>query len=95
MNPGMMGVIGGLMGAVLGTYFSIKNTKTPAERRFMVKVSIGGWVMLFLLLGLLLPLSIVGVIPQWIVWLAFGLVLILVVPMALWVNKQQAKLREE
>ncbi|MCP8312779.1 MAG: hypothetical protein H3Z53_00165 [archaeon] len=102
MDPSTIGLIGGMIGSaigvlggVIGTYFSIKNMKTPAERRFMVKYASGMWVALILLIGLPLVLSFVGVIPQWLYWVAFVLFFILFVPTVFWANKHQAALREE
>jgi hypothetical protein len=61
----MVAIVGsaiGLLGAALGTYFSIKSTRTPAERRFVVMFCIAGWVVGILLIGLPLVLSLVGMI---------------------------------
>jgi len=35
----IIGGIGGLAGGIIGTYFSIKNTNGPRERRFTIKAS--------------------------------------------------------
>ena len=52
MNPGFIGLIGGIVGGIigvagglLGTYFSIKNTNGPRERAFVIKASmrVGFW----------------------------------------------------
>ena len=102
MNQSMMGLVGsivgsaiGILGGLIGTYFSIKNTKTPAERRFMVKMGIGIWVALLLLIGLPLVLALVGAIPKWLYWTMVAVFFILLVPTILWGNKHQAALREE
>ena len=52
MDPGTLGawiggIVGGLCGVaggVIGTYFTIKNTKGPRERSFTIKGSITCWV---------------------------------------------------
>jgi hypothetical protein len=51
VNPGMVGLIGGLGGAVIGvfggavgTYFGIKNTTGPRERAFMIRAAVLAWV---------------------------------------------------
>jgi hypothetical protein len=70
MDINLIAAIGGsaigLLCGALGDYFSIKNTKTPAERRFVVMVCIGGWVAGILLIGLPLVLALVGLIPRWV-----------------------------
>jgi hypothetical protein len=53
-----VGVPAGL-GSLIGTYFSIKNTKGPRERAFMIKASIICWIVV---IGFVLGLSL---IPQW------------------------------
>lgn len=40
---GIAGGVLGLLGGVIGTYFSIKNTRTQAERRFMIRCSRAVW----------------------------------------------------
>jgi hypothetical protein len=61
MDPGLIGgLVGsglGVIGGAIGTYFSIKNTLGPRERRFMIRVSVVGWiaVTMFVLLLLILP----------------------------------------
>ena len=61
MDPGIAGgLIGGglgVIGGAIGTYASIKNTFGPRERRYMIRVSVVGWIAitLFVLLLLVLP----------------------------------------
>lgn len=43
----------GLMGGLIGAYFSIKNTNGPRERAFMLKVSIVAMVAVSVFVGLL------------------------------------------
>ena len=65
MSPGQLGgLIGGLVGVVLGlvgggigTYFSIRNTNGPRERRFMVRVAVVAWIAGLAFIVLLLALS--------------------------------------
>jgi zinc transporter ZupT len=49
----------GIFGGVFGTWASIRNTRTPAERRFMIRCSLVVWagVMLFLVALLVVPQS--------------------------------------
>jgi len=102
MDPGTIGLIGGIVGsaigvfgAFIGTYFSIKNTRTSVERRFVVKCALGMWVSGILLIVLPLALSLIGVIPQWFYWVTYALFFILLVPTILWANKHQVALRKE
>jgi len=101
MEPGAIGLIGGiggsvigLMGGAAGRYFSIRNTKTPAERAFMVKVSVAAWLGLCILVILPLALSMSGIIPRWAYWACFALCFVLLGPGIRWANKRQAELRK-
>ncbi|WP_316365441.1 hypothetical protein [Candidatus Thiodiazotropha sp. CDECU1] len=53
---GALGAIIGLMGGAVGTYFSITNTESPAERAFMIRVSVYAWIAIIIFLALLLLL---------------------------------------
>ena len=76
MDAGTIGgIIGsglGLIGGVIGTWFSIKNTNGPRERAFMVKVSAIVWigVTAFLAGLLLLPKPY-----NWFMWLPYAIAL--------------------
>lgn len=93
MEPGIIGgLIGslvGIAGGLFGTYMSVKNTNSPAERAFMVRVAIVAWVVIsvFIALFLLLP-------DPWrhLLWLPYGLLLPVSI---LWVNRRQAQFRED
>jgi hypothetical protein len=60
MDTGLIGGIAGgalgLIGGSIGTYFSIKNTRGPRERAFMIKCSIVCWIAISLFLGLMFTL---------------------------------------
>jgi len=101
MDPSTLGLIGGIVGSVIGvlgafigTYFSIKSTKTAAERRFAVKCALGVWVAGTLLIGLPLVLFLAKLIPQWLYWVTYIMFYILLVPTILWANKRQVALRK-
>lgn len=83
MNPGIIGgIVGsavGVAGGLVGTYFSIKNTKSPRERVFVIRASIVCWVfVLAFVLGmclipgfyklLLVPVYIIGLVTGIFVW---------------------------
>ena len=38
----------GLLGAMIGTYFTVRNTSGPRERRFVIKASILCWIIVLL-----------------------------------------------
>jgi len=102
MTPGTIGLIGGIAGSVIGigggivgTYFSIKNTNTPAERRFVVQVAVATWAALILLLGLPLALSLAHIIPQRAYWITFCLFFVLLGPGICWMNRRQSELRKQ
>jgi serine/threonine protein kinase len=56
---GIVGSICGIAGGLIGMYFSIKNTKGPRERSFMVKASVVCWIFVsgFVLVVCLAPHS--------------------------------------
>lgn len=78
-----------IIGGIIGTYFSIKNTKSPRERAFVVKSSIVCWVfVLAFILGMaLLP----GVYKLWLVPFYVGSLLF---GIRSW-NRKQAQIRSE
>lgn len=84
-----MGGALGVAGGVIGTYFSIKNTNGPRERRFMVKGAVVMWigVSIFLALVFLLPYPY-----RWFLWIPYGPALVLGI---IFGNKRQAQIRAE
>ncbi len=73
---GIAGGAIGLAGGVIGTYFTVKNTKGPRERAFVVKASILCWVLVVLFIAgmWLIPLwyNYLLVLP-YVVVLVFGI----------------------
>jgi uncharacterized membrane protein YfcA len=69
---GVLGGMVGLAGGVIGTYYSIRNTHGPRERRVMVRAAIGTWsaVVTFLVLMLMLPSP-----WRWLLWIPYGILL--------------------
>ena len=88
-----LGPIIGVLGGAFGTYCSVKNTETPAERQFMVKSAVAVWVGLLLLGGLPFLLWKLGAIPGWSYWIFVALFFVLLVPSIFYINKRQAQLR--
>ena len=86
------GVIGstiGIVGGAIGTYFSIKNTKGPIEKSFMVKFSIVAWAFIvsFILLLLFVPAQY-----KTLLWVVYGILLILTIVLG---NKKLQQIRSE
>ena len=93
MNAVLLGVIVGcvlgVFGGALGTYFSIKNTDGPRERRFMVQFAIIAWVAVtaFLVGLLMLPRPY-----NFLLWIPYGIAL----PLGIgWCNRRQRAIRGE
>jgi hypothetical protein len=89
----LIGVLGGcalgVLGGVVGTYFSIKNTDGPRERRFMVQFAIVAWVAVtaFLVGLLMLPRPY-----NFLMWIPYGIALPLGIA---WCNRRQRAIRSE
>jgi len=69
---GIAGGLIGLGGAILGTWVSVRNTRGPRERAFMVKAVAVAWVGGLVFLGLLLGLPDPY---RWFVWLPYAVLL--------------------
>ena len=86
------GVVGGLLGlagGIIGTYFSIKNTKGPRERAFMVKSAVVCWVAILVFLTLLLALPNPY---RWFMWIPYGILLPLGI---IYGNRRQQAIRQQ
>jgi Ca2+/Na+ antiporter len=93
MHAGYIGaIIGctiGLIGGLIGTYCSIKNTNGPRERAFMVNASIVVWVGIVLFLGLMFALPNPY---RYLLWIPYSVLLPLGI---LYGNKKQRMIRQE
>lgn len=99
MEPQMAGLIGGiaggaigLMGGAIGTYFSIKNVRTEAERRFMIRCAVAMWIGLVGFVILPACLVVAKLVPSWAawcLWLPFMLIAIRMIPR---LNRRAAEL---
>jgi low temperature requirement protein LtrA len=89
MVGGTVGGIFGLVGGAVGTYASIKNTRGPRERQFMVLAAIAAWVgvSLFLVLLFVLPSPY-----RWLIWIPYAVVLPLAIVS---LNRKQREIRSE
>jgi len=93
MHPGTIGVIigglGGLAGGIIGTYCSIKNTNSPRERAFMIKVSVIGWIAILVFVGLMFALPNPY---RYYLWIPYGILLPLTIITG---NRKQQRIRQE
>jgi len=84
---GIVGSIIGILGGLAGTYCSIRNTKGPLEKAFMIKVSLLCWLAVAILLFLIF------IIPKpynYLLWIPYGVLLPLAIIKS---NKIQAEIR--
>lgn len=100
MDPQTIGLIGGIAGAViglgggiLGTYMSIKHTHTPRERRFVIRLVVGFWLILGGWIGLPLLLVLADVLPLAFFWVLMLPYFFLLGPFIQWANRRQAAIR--
>ncbi|MBR9982752.1 MAG: hypothetical protein KFF50_17095 [Desulfatitalea sp.] len=93
ISGSQLGMIGGLLGCVLGfagglfgTCCSIRNTRGPRERQFMMQASMAAWLAVMLFLALLLGLSSPY---RFLLWIPYSIAL----PLAIrYVNKRQQEI---
>ena len=78
----------GLLGGVIGTYFTIKNTKGPRERAFTIKGAILGWIFIALFIA---GLVLIPSEYKFLVFIAY--VVILLVGIRKW-NQMQLRIRK-
>jgi uncharacterized membrane protein YfcA len=86
---GLIGGAVGIAGGAIGTYFSIKNTAGPAERSFMIRMSVVAWIVVtaFLVGLFMLPKPF-----NWLLWVPYGIAL----PLGIrWSNRRQLEIRAE
>lgn len=86
---GIVGAVIGILGGAVGTFFSIKNTAGPRERRFMIRVAIVAWIAVSAFVAglLLLPRPY-----NFLLWIPYAIALPLGI---LWCNRRQRLIRGE
>ena len=96
MDPGTIGLIGGIgggvigvMGGAIGTYFSIKNTAGPRERAFMIKMAAWTWIAITAFLVALWWVPLPG---RALLWVLYGISLPLAIRAA---NRRQSRIHRE
>ena len=79
----------GLLGAIIGTYLTVKNTRGPRERRFAIKACILGWVFV------LLFVAGMALLPGWSkLFLVIPYLVVLLFGIRMW-NKIQFQIQKE
>lgn len=84
-----IGTLCGVLGGGFGTYMSIKNTKGPRERAFMIKAAIACWILVIAFVAGMLAISglyKLGLVPIYVVLLFAGIITC---------NRTQARIRQE
>lgn len=84
---GWVGAGLGILGGLVGQYFSIRNTNSLRERAFMIKASVVFWIALVLFLGLMFALPNPY---RHLLWIPYGILLPLGVKL---VNRMQQNIR--
>jgi hypothetical protein len=84
-----LGSLIGIAGGLVGTYFSIRNTRGPRERAFMIRAAILCWLLVTAFLAAYF------LIPTWHRHLVVPLYGVLLVLGIRWCNRSQARIRQE
>ena len=79
----------GILGGVIGTYYSIRNTQGPRERAFMIQAAVYCWILVIAFLAGLLLIPRPYNVLLWVVYP------ILLTSGIIWCNKNQKQLRAE
>ena len=95
LSGAVLGPILGLLGGVLGSWCSIRNTHSARERRFMIRMTLLLWLLLFALVGLPLTLALAGVISRVAFWSCAAAFFVLLLPLILWSNARQRRIQIE
>lgn len=95
VSGAVLGPILGLLGGVLGTWCGIRNTNSPRERRFMIRMAVLVWLLLSVLVGLPLVLTLAGLIPTWAYWSCFAVFFVILLPLVFWANVRQRRIQLE
>jgi RNA polymerase sigma factor (sigma-70 family) len=95
LSGAILGPIFGLLGGLLGAWCSIRNTNSPRERRFVIRMTILVWLLLFALVGLPMTLALAGVISRAAFWSWATAFFVLLLPLILWGNAHQKRIQVE
>lgn len=89
----LLGPILGLLGGVFGAWCSIKNTRSPRERRFMIRMTVLVSLLLIALIGVPLVLMLTGAIHRGVYRVCLGAFFVVLVPLIFWGNARQRRIQ--
>lgn len=102
LSGAILGPIIGLLGGLFGSWMSVKHTRSPRERQFMLKATLILWIELAVLLSVIaifLVLARRGAVPKKVYWTVFAIVMtahfVLLLPAVIWVNRRQRRIQKE
>lgn len=95
LSGAVLGPILGLLGGIFGAWCSIKNTRSPRERRFMIRMTVLVWLLLCGLIGVPLVLMLTGIVPAWFYWMCFTVFFCILIPLIFWGNRRQQQIQVE
>jgi len=95
LSGAVLGPILGLLGGVFGAWCSIKNTRSPRERRFMIRMTVLVWLLLCGLIGTPLVLMLTRIVPAWLYWTCFTIFFCILIPLIFWGNRRQRQIQIE
>ncbi len=93
MHPGLIGGIAGVaigsIGGIIGTWASIRNTKSRKERSFMIRMSLCFWIFA---IGFVAALFLIQSPYRFILWAPYSILF----PLGIrYTNKKQQQIRKE
>ncbi len=102
LTGAILGPVLGMIGGMFGAWMSIRNTKSPRERRFVILLSIACFTEVLALLGAIfitLWLSLKGIVSKQTYWTVFAVLMgthcILLGPFIWWANHRQRQIQRE
>ena len=95
LSGAVLGPILGLLGGIVGAWCSIRNTRSPRERRFVIRMIVLLWLLLCGLIGAPLVLMFTGIVPGWFYWTCFTVFFCTLMPLIVWGNRRQRQIQVE
>ena len=87
---GIVGSVIGIAGGIVGTVIPIRRTKSPAERRFMIRAAVVCWAVVIAFLAIFFWLQRTSPDYAWVPWAFYPFILFLGIR---YMNKRQLELR--
>jgi RNA polymerase sigma factor (sigma-70 family) len=91
----LLGPLLGMLGGLLGSWASIRNTRSPRERRFVIRMSILMGLLVVALVYLPLLLVFTGLMPKWSYWVFFAAFFALLGPLIVLSNAHQRQIQKQ